>query len=723
MRGVLGQALLASLLSLAAEVVLTGVFAVLFPYDAVFALVGAGLLGTGLGAAWAARRPVSLGWAWLLLGAGLGLAYAAVLLVHNLAWTGVFGAVALVPFVPAGVLGARLFSDGRSRVSWVYAAEMAGVAAGGWAGVLLLDAVGGLRALLLLALAASGAGILTLAGWRRALAGAELAALGLAWVLGPGFPPLALERGASPDKTLLHVLRTPGHPILGNWWNAFGLTTLVGSPAGQPRLLFLDAGAGSYLLPRRRVVGLPTVAVVPYSIWHPRTVLDIGAGAGADAVAAVASGARRVVAVDINPALPRVMRGQAAFSGGVYLGHRIRLVVADGRRYVERTSGRYQAVVLDLVYSQAAQAGTYALAEGYAFTVQAFRAYLRHLAANGVLVVVSHQAVEGSRALFTALEAAHTLWHMPYREALRHVLLVFTPTADPQARPTLLVLQRWPFTVGELMTRVLPALSDAGLSPLYIPYVFPGTLAGLAAPGASLRTFLEGAPYNYGPTTDNQPFFFQFTPGLPSPLWAWLALSAVAWGVALLVLRKRGEARGSPGVAAALVLTGAAFAAVEVVTVSSASLVAGYPTLAFAAVLMGLGVGAGLAGGRLRPGNASAARASAWAAVAVGLTVLGYPALADAAVRWPGPASFLAFLMSLPLVPVGLVLGRVFPSLLAALPPEDAGRGYALSALGSMSAAVLTEAVALTWGFAAAGWSAAVAYGLSAWLARRAASG
>jgi hypothetical protein len=66
------------------------------------------------------------------------------------------------------------------------------------------------------------------------------------------------------------------------------------------------------------------------------------------------------------------------------------------------------------------------------------------------------------------------------------------------------------------------------------------------------------------------------------------------------------------------------------------------------------------------------------------------------------------------LFPLGLLLGIPFPRGLALVGPEQTPWAWAINGCASVISAILAAAIALTWGFSAVLWSAALAYSLAA---------
>ena len=99
-------------------------------------------------------------------------------------------------------------------------------------------------------------------------------------------------------------------------------------------------------------------------------VLVIGAGTGNDVAVALSKGAKRVDAVEIDPALVQI--GRDRHPDRPYSDPRVTLHVDDGRAFMERTATRYDLVLFALPDSATIVTGQSALRlENYLFTTQA----------------------------------------------------------------------------------------------------------------------------------------------------------------------------------------------------------------------------------------------------------------------------------------------------------------------------------------------------------------
>jgi spermidine synthase len=128
----------------------------------------------------------------------------------------------------------------------------------------------------------------------------------------------------------------------------------------------------------------------PYTYAGSRDdVLVIGAGTGNDVAVALAQGARRVDAVEIDPALLRI--GRERHPDRPYSDPRVTAHVDDGRAFMERTDRRYDLILLALPDSATIVTGQAALRlENYLFTTQALRQARSLLKPNGTFAMYNY---------------------------------------------------------------------------------------------------------------------------------------------------------------------------------------------------------------------------------------------------------------------------------------------------------------------------------------------
>lgn len=128
----------------------------------------------------------------------------------------------------------------------------------------------------------------------------------------------------------------------------------------------------------------------PYTYAGSRDdVLVIGAGMGNDVAVALDQGAKRVDAVEIDPALMQL--GRDRHPDRPYSDPRVTTHVDDGRAFMQRTDRRYDLILLALPDSATIVTGQSALRlENYLFTTQALEKARSLLKADGTFAMYNY---------------------------------------------------------------------------------------------------------------------------------------------------------------------------------------------------------------------------------------------------------------------------------------------------------------------------------------------
>ena len=750
---------LVSASALAYEITLTRIFSLLFQYHFAYLAVSLAILGLSVGAA-------------LVTILGIDDAHRLPAVRHGLAllslsFVGVAGllatlpttvsialhvAVALVPFVLIGVCLALTFALGPKASGALYAGDLTGAVIGIAVVLGLLAALGAFNVVIALGAVASAAlivldfvlptrlssatlGLVAATAAHREARGAA-ANIGR-WCLGLSAAMLIVNLGthvidysplrisdAPADKTMLAVLHdlAQNARIVYTVWDPFARVDVVETSDTSQKFVFTDAGAGSYML--RLTDGLTqvnglrgTLEYVPLATGPAGKTLILGAGAGKDIVLAELRGSPEVVAVEVNPSMVEVTRRFAAYNGHVFDRPDVRTVVGDARTFVEGSPERFDLVYLNLVYSQATPPAAQALAENYAFTREAFRAYLSHLSDDGRLAIIAHNGIEGTRAAITAIAALSDLG-VPLPDTLDHLALLMKNASDPTQRPTIMILSKRPLaqdTIGQLgaVSKVL------GLQPLHLPGVFELGFKGIKD-GQSIDAFLSAdkdSPYALAPVTDNNPFFFKLDRGIPAPVIQALVFASVLALFQLILLIGQAQ-RTSLVLVVYIACIGLGFMLIEVPLIQRFQLLIGYPVLALALVLAALllGGGAGSWISQRWPVATLGRRVSVAGGLIVGIGLvylLALPAVVALAVSLP----FITRVVIVVLLtaPLGWAMGVPFPSALRFAGEQGVqhigllwGLNGAFSVLGSTLA---------MWLAMSAGFEVAFALGVAAYAA------
>jgi len=473
----------------------------------------------------------------------------------------------LIPFFCAATALCIAYAACGTQVARLYAADVTGAGLGSLALLVMLLALqpaDALRAILGCGLLAAAA-----AAWPAARRMALLLALcGLAfsWLL----PTAALQLVPSDYKDLPQALRAKGAHVVAQRSSPLGTVTAVANPLAPLRHapglslnaqalppeqigLFIDgqaAGAISRfdgeLSAHAHLAEL--TSALPYRLLERPRVLVLGAGAGGDVLQALLHGARRVDAVELDAQLAALVQEDlAAFSGRPYDLPGVRLHVAEARGFVAASRDGYdliQVALLDAFGSSAAGLG--ALSESHLYTVEALGAYLDRLAPDGLLAV--------------------TRWAvLPPRDALRLFASAVAALERRGATPagqSLLMIRSWSTATllvknGRFSRSEIEAARAFSRSHAFDMAWFPGIaaedanvfnvlqrddffLGTQALLGSDREKFVADYKFDLTPTSDDRPYFFHFFKWRTLPefleLRAHGALPPLDWGYPVLVL-------------------------------------------------------------------------------------------------------------------------------------------------------------------------------------------
>lgn len=237
----------------------------------------------------------------------------------------------------------------------------------------------------------------------------------------------------------------------------------------------------------------------------------IGVGGGRDILAAIVMGQRRVTGVELNPVFVRLLQHDyAEFSGELARHPKVRLVVAEARNWLERTTERFDIIQISLIDTWAATAsGVYSLSENSLYTVEAWRAFLQRLTPRGILSVSRwhYTSATGEGYRLAALAQA-ALSSMGRREPRRHVALVANrgPDCTQEGQVVNILVSPSPLSIDDC--RGIDALaSRCGFEVICSPSQPRDFYTDLLEPATS-RALQRSYFLDISPPTDDRPFFF-----------------------------------------------------------------------------------------------------------------------------------------------------------------------------------------------------------------------
>ena len=255
------------------------------------------------------------------------------------------------------------------------------------------------------------------------------------------------------------------------------------------------------------------------------TFLSLGSGGGYDVLQALTYGAAEVHAVEVNPHINRMMtKGDPSgycypdsiknaegfkiipcneFSGNLYNDPRVKVISEDARTYIRRFRNKF-----DVIYSLSSNtwaalgSGSFAFAENYIFTKEAFMDYWNALSENGFLSM-EHQMYM-PRLVSSLTEA---LKDLKIENPEKH----FVVYNIPGLRRNLLLLSKQPIT-KEIIENAYGLLANGQRNAKELLFPLPDTAQNnfinkIVTNG--WKAELDSAQINISPTTDRKPFVAQ----------------------------------------------------------------------------------------------------------------------------------------------------------------------------------------------------------------------
>ena len=437
-----------------------------------------------------------------------------------------------IPFFFAGVCIGRMVALAGDRVNLFYFADLTGAGVGALVSLVVINRLGAVSGVFLGATLAALAACILGGGevvWRRW-------AYRLTLVLSMGLMVLtaitdALPFYYPPSKSLFrkeqqveysrwHVIGKIDitHPMKG--YASFGgaLSQRHRKTPPTVRGIYQDGAAPTGIM---HVTGAPEayeilgeyLQGIPYVVQPAESVLVIGIGGGIDGLIALHYGVQNVVGIDVNPvtvdAVERLFRKECP---ALWADGRFKIQVSEGRHYLTYRRERFDVIQLSGVDTYTAlSVGAYVLSENFLYTKEAMQDYWRHLTDDGILSF--------SRWLFDppreTLRLVTTQLAMLDGQGVRNAannLFIVSGTSCPGCPPWAeVMMKRSPFTT-EQVNRLLSWAGDRDFDVLYDPFRKRSNVFDefIRADLLMRENLIDKYHYNVSPTSDDDPFFFQF---------------------------------------------------------------------------------------------------------------------------------------------------------------------------------------------------------------------
>ncbi|HLG15357.1 MAG TPA: hypothetical protein VJH03_12765 [Blastocatellia bacterium] len=415
-----------------------------------------------------------------------------------------------VPFFFAGCVVTLAITRLAKEISRLYLFDLAGAALGCLLLIPVLNSIGAINTVLLVA-AIAGVGAVLFS----ASPGARRAHVVVALVVAAGLGALVIHNSLTHQFDVRSSKGRKEERVLFSKWNSFSRITVQGDPRWHLEIK-IDADAATGITRDGDDLGRHQdqrgrIEALAYNLKRDANALIIGPGGGMDVVAARVFGARQVTAVEINPIIARdVMSSEPfkSYSGSIYQQDGVRLVVDEGRSFIRGSSERYDVIQATMVDTWAAtSAGAFALTENNLYTVEAFKDYADHLTDDGMLTMTRWYFEPPDQLLRLISLTRSMMAELGIGNPARHVILVRDASQGSDRTPATYIFKRSEFTDEEV--KAIEGVATINhFQLLYTPLTRPPNVFTQMIEARDPAAVWESFETDVAPTWDNNPFFF-----------------------------------------------------------------------------------------------------------------------------------------------------------------------------------------------------------------------
>ena len=523
-------------------------------------------------------------------------------------------------------------------------------------------------------------------------------------------------------------------------------------PKWKASQLFLEIDSGALTVLTRFDGSLEPLSYLRYDLTNlahylrsDADVLVVGAGGGRDILSALVFEQSSVVGLEVNAAILDVTHERFGdFTGHLDRHPKTRFVHDEARSYIARSKDHFDILQISLIDSFAATAaGAFVLTENSLYTVEAWKSFLEHLKADGILTVTRYYFEKNPGAAYrmTSLAVA-ALEEMGIQSPRDHIALVRLP-GSKTGRPTMgtILVSRDPFSAGDI-EKLEQVTRDLEFRLVLTPdFASDETFSGIAQ-GGDLSDLYDSLPLDVSPSTDDRPFFFHmlrlrdiFDPELRDDqgmanfniraviilgvLLLTVSVLTLAFVIVPLALRSRlSSVKEVAPWFLAFAGIGAGFMLVEISQMERLVIFLGHPVYALSVVLFTLLLSSGLgsfATQRLDNEDLERAVPSRLGLLLFVLTLFGFitPAIIDNLQSASNTVRIAASVAIL--APIGFLMGMPFPMGMRAASSASSASDltpwlWAMNGSTSVLASVVAIVIAMNAGISASFWTGCVCY-------------
>ncbi len=504
-------------------------------------------------------------------------------------------------------------------------------------------------------------------------------------------------------------------------------------------------------------------SAIGYVLLDRADACIIGAGGGSDVAQALLLGARRVTAVEMNPQVVDLLRTElSAFAGWLFERPQVRIVVAEGRSFLQRTSQSFDIISISVPESVGGSAaGLYALSESHLYTTEAFEQAMRRLEPGGLLSITLPLKDPPRYSLKTTATIVEALRRHKIANPAKHIMIIrrldmaatILVSPEPFSQPQIEKARQFAREHSFDLVHV-PGIKAEDTNRFHVldeAVFYEGTQRVLSA---EREQFFGNYAYNIRPATDDRPYFFDFfrwkgllhmarskdygeyRDWLPLSEWGYLVLvamliQAVAAGAIFIMLPLwlarpiRTVKSRKLAVVTYFLLLGLGYMFLEMGFIQKLTLLIGYPVFGLAVTLVGFlffsGCGSLIAGRLVRGSSVRLIWVAVVAVIVIGAVEIMVLKLSfNYLVGFSRPVRCVLGLVITG--PLAFFMGMPFPTAIRELHARSSALvpwAWGVNGFASVTGAVLGTLLAVSFGFTIVLGAALVCYFLAALIAKR----
>ncbi len=597
------------------QIILTRIASVLFSYHYVFLITSVAILGLSIGSAYSyyinkegvLSKINDLIWI-------LSSMYSAVFLfiffgpISNSPLFYIL--IVIIPFFIIGYIFGLIYLKYPFESHKLYLADLVGAGIGAGIVFLLIDTVGILRTIIIICLLPVSffvSGCLKLCTSYVVRSYSIILTVGLLVLL---FLPNSILSGIElnyqgaykSDISTFSKVKEGGltPQIVYSKWNSFSRTDVISVDEVDERMFItIDGGA---IAPMYKYDGNTEnlsifkrdTAYLPFSFGAKENVLLIGAGGGRDVLYALASESDNIIALDVNKSTIEAVQAYSSYNGGIYAMDKVKVVADDGRGYLENSTENYDVIFLSLVMTNSSQGVSYAMAEDYIYTVEAFESYLGHLTENGKVGFLVHDLSDLTKVIGMSMKALQNEG-VSLEDTPDYITVVVKKEdmGNDQIHYTepVIIVKKTPFSDSELSTLYKEVqLNDLDI--FQMPRVFEQSpIESIRNKTVDINGYYAMYSKEMTLATDNKPYFYNYTSKIPKIL---IVLISIVVFVYFALFGRFFKSRENRRPLYYFSILGFAFMLIEITTIQKFSLFLGHPSLSIVVILSSLLVGCGI---------------------------------------------------------------------------------------------------------------------------------